>query len=332
MTEPQLRQHVVDVAKGWLGCKESNGSHRKIIDLYNTQKPLPRGYKVKYTDAWCATYVTAVAMKAGTLSVIAPECGCGKMIEGFRKMGCWVENDAYVPKMADYIIYNWNDNGVGECTTGASHVGIVCSCDGKTMQIIEGNMSNAVGYRTLKVNARYIRGFGVPNYAKLCSSAPTTPAAKPDTTPVSNTGDNKPYVVVAGDTLGKIAAKYKTTATKLAELNGIANMNLIRVGQKIYPNSTVAINALTAMKIINSPDYWITLCNSGKVAKLDALFVQATLKSTAGKPRASTADLGMQYLQDAGIIKPADVAYWTGIRANVQNMDSLMMALGGAVH
>ena len=55
MTEKELRQKVVDTAVSYLGCKEANGSHRKIIDLYNSHKPLARGYAVKYTDAWCST-------------------------------------------------------------------------------------------------------------------------------------------------------------------------------------------------------------------------------------------------------------------------------------
>lgn len=41
------------------------------------------------------------------------------------------------------------------------------------------------------------------------------------------------YTVVAGDTLSGIAAKYGTSYKVLAEYNGIANPNIIRVGQKI---------------------------------------------------------------------------------------------------
>lgn len=41
------------------------------------------------------------------------------------------------------------------------------------------------------------------------------------------------YTVKAGDTLSKIAAKYGTTYQKLAQYNGIANPNIIRVGQQI---------------------------------------------------------------------------------------------------
>ena len=43
-----------------------------------------------------------------------------------------------------------------------------------------------------------------------------------------------------GDTLSKIAAKYGTTYQKLASYNGIANPNIINVGQKIkIPGSGV---------------------------------------------------------------------------------------------
>ena len=63
MTEKEIRSKVVEIAKGWLGCKESDGSHKKIIDTYNACKPLPRSYAVKYTDAWCATFASAVGIK-----------------------------------------------------------------------------------------------------------------------------------------------------------------------------------------------------------------------------------------------------------------------------
>lgn len=52
------------------------------------------------------------------------------------------------------------------------------------------------------------------------------------TAPSVQTGSNV-YTVVAGDTLSKIAAKYGTTYQALAAANGIANPNLIYVGQQI---------------------------------------------------------------------------------------------------
>lgn len=65
MTEKEIRSKVVEIAKGWLGCKESDESHKKIIDTYNACKPLPRSYAVKYTDAWCATFASAVGIRQG---------------------------------------------------------------------------------------------------------------------------------------------------------------------------------------------------------------------------------------------------------------------------
>lgn len=43
----------------------------------------------------------------------------------------------------------------------------------------------------------------------------------------------KTYTVVRGDTLSKIAAKYKTSVAELCKLNGIKNANLINIGQVI---------------------------------------------------------------------------------------------------
>ena len=170
MTINELRQQLVSTAKTYLGCKESDGSHRKIIDIYNAHKPLARSYPVKYTDAWCSTYVSAMSILCGLTEILPTECGCGKHIELFKKLDSWVESDDYVPLPGDVIFYNWNDSGAGECTTGASHAGIVTACDGREITVIEGNISNAVGYRTLEVNSRYIRGYGVPKYELLAES------------------------------------------------------------------------------------------------------------------------------------------------------------------
>lgn len=257
MTENELRQSVVNIARGWLGRKESDGSHRAIIDLYNSHKPLARGYPVKYTDAWCSTFASAVAIKAGLTDIIPTECGCGKHIELFKKLGSWEENDAYVPKPADYIFYDWQD-GANYATTdnrgGADHVGVVEKVVGQTITVIEGNMSNAVGRRNLKVNGRYIRGYGVPNYAKKATAGGSAPAA-PSTpsTPATPSGETV-HTVQKGETLSGIAKKYGTTYQKIAQYNGITNPNLIRVGQKIKipgadrPEKAVAVGSRVTIK------------------------------------------------------------------------------------
>lgn len=165
MTETELRQSVVDVMRGWLGWTEANGKFRRIIDLYNTQNPLPRRYPVKYSDEWCAATVTAAGMAAGLQDIIYGECGCGKMIALYEARGLWVEDDAYIPYPGDIIMYDWDDSGLGDNRGNPDHVGVVEQVVGGTITIIEGNKGGAVARRKLAVNGRYIRGYCTPDYA-----------------------------------------------------------------------------------------------------------------------------------------------------------------------
>lgn len=157
-------KNIIQQAKSWLGCNKADGTHKQIIDVYNNHKPLARGYAVKYTDAWCATFVSACAIKCGYTDIIPTECGCSPMIQLFKNLGEWVENDAYVPKSGDIIFYDWQDSGSGDNTGVPDHVGIVESVSGSTITVIEGNKNNAVARRTIQVNGKYIRGYGVPKY------------------------------------------------------------------------------------------------------------------------------------------------------------------------
>lgn len=155
---------IVKQAESWIGCKESNGTHKKIIDVYNAHKPLARGYAVKYVDAWCATFVSAVAIKCDATSIIPTECGCNQMIELFKEIGCWVENENRKPEAGDIIFYDWQDKGNGDNKGSSDHVGIVQKVSGSTIYVIEGNYDNSVKIRKIAVNGRYIRGYGVPKY------------------------------------------------------------------------------------------------------------------------------------------------------------------------
>lgn len=158
------RTAIVAQAKSWIDAKESDGTHRKIVDVYNAHKPKARGYTVKYTDAWCATFVSACAIKCGYTKIIPTECGCNQMIALFKKLGMWEENDAYAPSPGDIIFYDWNDNGAGDNAGTSEHVGIVEKVNGSRITVIEGNYSNRVKRRYLLINGKYIRGYGVPKY------------------------------------------------------------------------------------------------------------------------------------------------------------------------
>lgn len=160
------RQVIVDKMRSWVGCHEGDSTHKHIVDLYNAHKPLPRGYKVKYTDSWCATTVSAAAIECGYTDIIPLECSCQQMIDLLKIMGIWMENDAYVPQPGDIIFYDWQDSGIGDNVGWSDHVGVVEKCDGNIIVAIEGNNKDGVNRRSIQVNGKYIRGYGVPRYDK----------------------------------------------------------------------------------------------------------------------------------------------------------------------
>ena len=172
MTENELRAMVVNTARTYLGTAEGSAKHKEIIDTYNGHSdPNRRPYKMTTKDAWCMTFVSFCFIKAGLADLIVTECGCGEAVSqnaSIKKN--WVESDSYVPKPGDIIMYDWQDSGSGDNTEWPDHTGIVESCDGKTISIIEGNNSDMVKRTSYAVNGRYIRGFITPDYASKASA------------------------------------------------------------------------------------------------------------------------------------------------------------------
>lgn len=165
MTESELRSFYVDTARSYYGAVQGDVVHKEIVDIYNSHKPLARSYPLKYIDHWCAGFVSAMAIKCELTDIIPTEVGCGKMIDLFKKLGCWQENDAYVPNPGDVIFYDWSDSGSGDNTTSPDHVGIVVRVTDGVIRVIEGNMGGKVWHRDVPVNGKHIRGFGVPDFA-----------------------------------------------------------------------------------------------------------------------------------------------------------------------
>lgn len=176
------RTTIVNKAKSWLGLKEANGSYWPIIEVYNNGKKTPgdRNYKMTKKDAWCACFVSACSIALGLQDIVFTEVSCYYMIELYKKHNRWQENDAYVPSPGDVIFYDWQDSGSGDNTGNPDHVGLVEKVENGKITVIEGNMSDAVGRRTLNVNGRYIRGFGLPAYKE--EETPVTPTPEPEPT------------------------------------------------------------------------------------------------------------------------------------------------------
>lgn len=129
-------QDLINVMRSWVGFSKGNGKYRQIIDLYNSHKPLARGYKVRYTDEWCDTTISAAAIKAGMTDLIGTECGCEEHVKIFKKKGIWIEDGTTTPKPGYIILYNWDDST--QPNDGYSdHIGVVEAVNGKIRSFIQ---------------------------------------------------------------------------------------------------------------------------------------------------------------------------------------------------
>lgn len=137
-----------DYAKQFIGAQEGDSIHHQIIDGYNKIKPLPRGYAVSYTDAWCAAFVSFILSKCGATKDIY-ECGVQKMYNKAYQQGLIVKN----PSVNDIIFYEWGDDPV------LDHVGIISDITGNSLTVIEGNKGHACAYRTIDRRSDYVYGF-----------------------------------------------------------------------------------------------------------------------------------------------------------------------------
>lgn len=214
-TMAKTAQDVLNVMRGWLGYSEANGKFKEIIDLYNSVKPLPRGYAVKYSDEWCDTTVSAAGIKAGCSDLIGRECGCEEHVKIFQSMGIWIEDGTITPQPGDIILYNWDK--ASQPNDGYSdHIGFVESVSGGTITCIEGNRSEAVARRTINVGNGYIRGYARPKYSSGGSTQSTTTTTKKSVSEVAkeviagkwgNGTDRKASLEAAGYNYSEVQAE-----------------------------------------------------------------------------------------------------------------------------
>lgn len=176
---------VIKVAQGWIGYSEANGKFKEILNVYNSHKPLARGYKIKTTDEWCDAFVSACAIKAGAVDLIGTEVGCEKHVAIFKKKGIWIEDGKVKPQVGDIILFNWDDNTQAN-DGGADHIGIVEQVYGNTIVCIEGNKNEVVARRTINVGWGYIRGYARPKYAKAATATATSTAKKKTIAQIAN--------------------------------------------------------------------------------------------------------------------------------------------------
>lgn len=101
---------------------------------------------------------------------------------------------------------------------------------------------------------------------------------------------------------------------------------IISADTQISPELNQAIDKLTKLNVINSPDYWRGAIR--KVRYLDELFVKAAAKITASGTRSASPTVGINQLVKDGIINTPE--YWQEHLNDCQYLGDLLCALGGA--
>lgn len=158
------RTKVARFLDRYTGLVEGGAMHREILAIFN-QSGLCKRYTMTVNDPWCATAVSAAFIGTGLQKYFpCVECSCEMMIQKAKAAGIWCEDDSHKPRVGEVVLYDWQDNGIGDCKGVADHVGIVYAVSDALFTVIEGNKNDTVGKRVLQVNGRYIRGFIIPNY------------------------------------------------------------------------------------------------------------------------------------------------------------------------
>ena len=158
------KNRVIRAASNLVGTSTGSAAHQRMVEDYNSVKPLPVGYAVKNTDDWCDIFVTVVFQREGLSHLVGRECGVERHIQIFKKLGIWNEDGTTTPQSGDIITFNW-DKDTQQNDGWADHIGIVERVENGWIHTIEGNSSNGVVRRnTYRVGHGNIRGFARPRY------------------------------------------------------------------------------------------------------------------------------------------------------------------------
>ena len=159
---------IIAAGRSYIGTNEGSAKHKEIIDLYNKGR-YSDAYQMTMNDPWCCAFVVAMFVACNMADIIPGYAYCDGMIQIFKQWGRWKTSD---PNKGDIAFYDWDGNN------SSDHVGIVCDVNNNIITVIEGNKSDAVGYRQINRNSPQIMGYGVPNY-EGSSGIDYTPSISP---------------------------------------------------------------------------------------------------------------------------------------------------------
>lgn len=167
-------EKIINKAISFLGVKEPTGDDQ-FIKLYN--QLTNAGFSMAV--AWCAIFVTAVARLVGVATSLIPTfASCDAGVKWFKNKGRYEKSKyyggTYTPKRGDIVFYSSKHT-----QSDSTHVGYVVNVMSSSLKAIEGNKSDAVGYRTINLNDKYIIGYG--RVADFAGGSTSTGTSAPQT-------------------------------------------------------------------------------------------------------------------------------------------------------
>ena len=157
------RDRVLAAAAAMVGVRGGSAEHQRLVNDYNSVRPLPVGYAVKNSDDWCDIFTTVIFQREGLSDLIGRECGVERHIHIFKRLGIWNEDGNSTPKAGDIITFNWDQNSQ-QNDGWADHIGIVEKVENGIIHTIEGNSNDEVKRNTYRIGHGNIRGFATPRY------------------------------------------------------------------------------------------------------------------------------------------------------------------------
>lgn len=203
------------------GCKYSMQFYQNKGQLFFSN-PQP-GDQVFFKSNGEISHTGIVESVSGT-TVVTIEGNASDQVKRInRKL-----NDGYTYAFGRPKYDDTSTSGTG--STGSGSTGTKKTVDELAKEVIDGKWGNGDDRKARLTAAGYDYAAVQKKVNELLAGKTTSAGSAPATT--SQPAETV-YTVKSGDTLSGIAAKYGTTYQKLADYNGIANPNIIHVGQKI---------------------------------------------------------------------------------------------------
>ena len=146
---------MINTARQYIGINEFQ--KKQLMDYYNSKVyPLidnDRKYKIQPNDNWCAMFCSVIAHKIGRTKDNFPfEVSVFYMTRNAKRMGIFT-TDLNKAQVNDLVVYDWKADGT------LNHVGILQEIGKDYIKVLEGNYSNTVKVRTVKMPNSEVYGY-----------------------------------------------------------------------------------------------------------------------------------------------------------------------------